>query len=79
MRSTVQDARCIRMRQALSLLLDGEAAASDVLAVASHMSGCGCCRRFAMQVVAITAELRSVRHSSKTTEQTIDYSRGART
>lgn len=77
MRSTVEDARCIQARRALSLLLDCEAAASDVLVVASHLSGCGYCRRFAMQVVAITAELRSVHHSSETTKQTIDHSRGA--
>jgi predicted anti-sigma-YlaC factor YlaD len=77
MRSVVEDERCIRMRQALSLLLDGEAAASDVLVVASHLKGCAHCRRFATQVVATTARLRSVHHSSGITEQTIN-SRGAR-
>ncbi len=66
------------MRQALSLALDGEAAASDVLGMASHMSRCVRCRHFATEVAAITAELRSVRHGSSTTEQTIAYSKGAR-
>jgi predicted anti-sigma-YlaC factor YlaD len=78
MRRIVGDERCSRMRQALSLLLDGEAAASDLLVVTSHMSRCGLCREFAARVVAITADLRSVRNRSSTTKQTIHHSRGAR-
>jgi predicted anti-sigma-YlaC factor YlaD len=77
MRSVVEDERCRRLRQALSLLLDGEAAASDVLVVASHLKDCAHCRRFAAQIVAITARLRSVHHSSGITEHTIN-SRGVR-
>jgi predicted anti-sigma-YlaC factor YlaD len=78
MRSIVEDEKCVRLRQALSLLIDGEAAASDVLVVASHLKGCAHCRRFAAQVVATTAQLRSVHHSTEATRKTIDYSRGAR-
>lgn len=61
MRLAFEDGRCIRARRALSLALDGEAGAADVLAAVRHINRCECCRRFATHVVAFTHELRSVR------------------
>ena len=52
---------CIRARRALSLVLDGEAAAAEVLMAAVHIGRCEPCRQFAAQVVAFTRELRSGR------------------
>ena len=55
----VEDARCIRARRMLSLALDGEAGASEVLVAASHLSGCERCHRFAVHAVELTHLLRS--------------------
>jgi predicted anti-sigma-YlaC factor YlaD len=43
----------------MSLVLDGEAEAAEVHAVASHLRTCVRCRRFACEVAAFTRELRS--------------------
>jgi predicted anti-sigma-YlaC factor YlaD len=45
----------------VSLVLDGEASAADVLAVASHLRRCARCRRFARAVAELTSTLRAAR------------------
>jgi len=54
-----EDTACARARLAMSLVLDGEAEAADVHAVASHLRICVRCRRSASEVAAFTRELRS--------------------
>jgi predicted anti-sigma-YlaC factor YlaD len=66
----VENGTCIRARQRLSLALDGEADASEVLAASSHIAGCKECREFAKRVGVLTIELRSVRTSSPDHRQT---------
>jgi anti-sigma factor RsiW len=51
---------CIRSRRSLSALLDGEASASEVEAVARHLGSCPSCRRFAARIAVVTRELKSV-------------------
>ncbi len=55
----VGDRACAGTRRAVSLVLDGEARAADVLAVAAHLRRCARCRRFACEVAAFTQTLRS--------------------
>ena len=52
---------CLRARRTLSLMLDGEGAATDVARVASHVSGCERCGQFAAAVAAVTQRLRTSR------------------
>ena len=52
---------CVHARQALSLVLDQEAAASDVRAFAEHLGRCESCRRYAEHVSGFTRDLRSLR------------------
>jgi predicted anti-sigma-YlaC factor YlaD len=59
LRAAVEGETCVRARRTLSLALDGEAGAADVLKAASHLSRCQRCREFAVQVIAFTSELRS--------------------
>jgi predicted anti-sigma-YlaC factor YlaD len=54
----------------LSLALDGEATASEVLVASSHIAGCEQCRQFAERVGVLTNELRSVRASSPDQRET---------
>jgi predicted anti-sigma-YlaC factor YlaD len=61
MRTAVSERSCARARRALSLVLDREATAGDVEALALHLGGCGACRRYAARVSAVTRELREVR------------------
>jgi predicted anti-sigma-YlaC factor YlaD len=56
----VEDRKCIRARRMVSLALDGEAAASEVLVATTHIASCEGCRQFVERVVALTNELRSV-------------------
>jgi predicted anti-sigma-YlaC factor YlaD len=52
---------CARARRAFSLVLDREAAASDVRALAEHLGRCEGCRRYAEHVADFTRDLRSLR------------------
>lgn len=57
----ISERRCTRARRALSLVLDREAAASDVRAFAEHLGRCESCRRYAEHVSDFTHDLRSLR------------------
>jgi predicted anti-sigma-YlaC factor YlaD len=59
MRTAVSERSCARARRALSLVLDHEAAASDVRTAAMHLGRCRRCRRYAVEVSAFTRQLRS--------------------
>ena len=61
MQPAVGKGSCIRARRALSLVLDREAAASDVRAFAEHLGRCESCRRYAEHVSDFTRDLRSLR------------------
>jgi hypothetical protein len=50
---------CLRARQTLSLMLDGEAATADVANSAPHIFGCEHCREFAAAVAKLVHTLRS--------------------
>ena len=56
----VSDGSCARARRALSLVLDYEAGASDVEALALHLGRCGSCRQYAAEVSSFTRDLRSI-------------------
>jgi predicted anti-sigma-YlaC factor YlaD len=79
MRPPVENGTCGGARRLFSVALDGEAAASDVLTAAMHIARCERCQRFAVRVVALTRELRAVRHDGSGAPRDIDYSRGAGT
>jgi predicted anti-sigma-YlaC factor YlaD len=64
MQPAVELRACTQARRMLSLALDGEAAASDVLMAAMHLGSCSLCRQFARRVAVVTNELRSVGTSS---------------
>ena len=51
---------CARARRALSLVLDGEAEASEAETLAAHLACCGACRSFALDVSAFTKALRTI-------------------
>jgi len=51
---------CARTRRALSLVLDGEAEASDIKLLEEHLCACSACRSFAVGVSAFTRTLRAV-------------------
>jgi predicted anti-sigma-YlaC factor YlaD len=53
--------RCVRARETLSAVLDGEASEADVLAALRHVRRCLGCRRFVAGVVATTRALRTAR------------------
>lgn len=57
----VSEWSCARVRRALSLVLDGETVAGDFHALATHVGGCGDCRRHVAEVSHITKQLRSAR------------------
>ena len=61
MRIVVSERSCARARRALSLVLDYEADAADVYALALHLGGCGECRRYTAEVSAFTRGLRQPR------------------
>ena len=50
---------CLRARQTLSLMLDGEAAPADVASSAPHIFGCEHCREFAAAVAELAHTLRA--------------------
>ena len=52
---------CLRARQTLSLMLDGEAATADVASSAPHIFGCERCRQFAAAVAELAHTLRASR------------------
>lgn len=71
MEFAVSERSCARARRALSLVLDHEAAATDVRALALHLGRCGACRRYVAEVSALTRTLRAgrgERHSTSTDE-----------
>jgi predicted anti-sigma-YlaC factor YlaD len=49
---------CGRARSALSLVLDREAEAADIEALAAHIGRCASYRRFTAEVSALTRQLR---------------------
>jgi len=57
----VGDSACAGTCRAVSLVLDGEASAADVLAVAAHLRRCDRCRRFASAVADLAFTLRAAR------------------
>ena len=60
MRRTAMDATaCIRVRQAVSIALDGELPPSEVADVSSHLLGCESCCRFAGVAAELTQSLRA--------------------
>ena len=59
MRTVVSERSCARARRALSLVLDHEADAADVEALAIHLGRCGSCREYSADVSAFTRDLRS--------------------
>lgn len=52
-------AACLRARQTLSLMLDGEAATADVASSAPHIFGCEHCRKFAAAIAKLAHTLSS--------------------
>jgi anti-sigma factor RsiW len=52
--SVIDSEPCRRARRTLSVVLDGEASATEVAEIARHLSGCDYCARFA----AVVAELK---------------------
>ncbi len=68
----VSEGGCARAHRAASLVLDYEAAASDVQALAVHLGECGGCRQHVAEVAAFTRQLRSAR-----ADWQIDSSRSA--
>lgn len=59
---SVTDSRtCLRARRTLSVVLDGEASATEVAATARHLTGCEDCARFA----AVVAELKHCLQASR--------------
>jgi hypothetical protein len=78
MKLAVDERSCIRARRALSLALDDEAAAADVLEAAVHIGHCEPCSRFAAHVVAFTRALRSGRLERAGAPGAIDHSKGGK-
>ena len=58
-RAAMDATTCVRVRQAVSLALDGELPPSDVADVASHLLGCESCCRFAVVAAELTQSLRA--------------------
>jgi predicted anti-sigma-YlaC factor YlaD len=61
MTPVARERSCARVRRALSLVLDDEADAFDLRAVAVHIGRCEVCRRYLRDVSAITRQLRAHR------------------
>jgi predicted anti-sigma-YlaC factor YlaD len=74
----VESRECIQARRTLSLALDGEAVATDVLVAASHLRRCERCSQFAAYLVAFTRELRADRPERRGTQDKTEHSRGER-
>ncbi len=70
MLTAVSERSCARARRALSLVLDYEADASEVHALAVHLGSCGGCRRYAAEVSAFTRDLRRSQHRSPSVDIT---------
>jgi len=56
-----RERRCMRVRETLSVVLDGEASEADVLAAVKHVRRCVGCRDFVVGVVTTTRALRAAR------------------
>jgi predicted anti-sigma-YlaC factor YlaD len=76
MNVAVSERSCARARRALSLTLDGEASPGEVYGLASHLGRCEPCRRFTVQVGALTRALRSLRLDPNS-DRTTTSSKGA--
>jgi len=74
----VESSECIQARRTLSLALDGEAGAADVLVAASHLRRCDPCSQFAAHLVAFTHQLRAERLERPGTPGETEHSRGER-
>lgn len=50
---------CLRVRESISLQLDGQVTVSDSVRLSAHIRACPECRRYAYELAAITAHLRA--------------------
>lgn len=62
---TIAGSRCLRARRTVSAAIDQEAAAGELHSAALHLARCSCCRRFFVEIDAVSGLLRATKLATR--------------